>query len=230
MEPIELREFRNRIGRAIRNLRKEEQISAKFLARVLGVTQPTISRIELGITSIPAEKLCFLAKSFNRPLSYFIGEQSSIHFDHTDILRAGLVYYGASHLKSKRTINILDYYKTYETFLQDALMEVDDNRFAAALTTTLFCRALKNQLKSNRIVATIQNDRSVANLQAILLGLINNFYISSQIKKGKHVQESLRELFEDLEKSYGNKTAQALVARNDDLYVVNFIKQSLGYA
>ena len=137
MEPVDVREFRGRIGRAIRKLRQEEGISASFLAKVLGVTQPTISRIENGTTSISAEKLCFLARSFNRPLSYFVGEQSPVHYDEDDILRAGLVAYGGTHLKAKRTISVEKYYRTYADFLNAALNEVGDARFAAALATTL---------------------------------------------------------------------------------------------
>src|SRR3989338_9068623 len=100
MESFQAREFRNRIGSAIKRLRKEEKISAAFLAKVLKVTQPTISRIEAGTSSIPAENLCFLASTFNRPLSYFVGEQSKLVINEKDIIRAGLVFYGARHLKS----------------------------------------------------------------------------------------------------------------------------------
>lgn len=228
MEPIEVREFKNRIGRAIRNLRKEEGISANFLAKVLGVTQPTISRIENGTTSIAAEKLCFLAKSFNRPLAYFIGERSSIEYDHEDILRAGLVHYGARHLKSKRTININEHYKTYSDFLNAALSEIDDPRFAAALATTLYHQAATNKLKPNRILAIVQNRRLIANLQALLF-ILNDFYIEARTRHGERVQRKLSKLAGELEKTYGIIRSEAIIARIDGLYVSNFINESLDY-
>lgn len=228
MEPIEVREFKNRIGRAIRNLRKEEGISASFLAKVLGVTQPTISRIENGTTSIAAEKLCFLAKSFNRPLAYFIGERSPIIYDHEDILRAGLVHYGARHLKSKRTINIKEHYKTYADFLNAALSEIDDPRFAAALATTLYHQAATNKLKPNRILTIIQNKRLIANLQALLF-ILNDIYIKSRTKHGERVQRKLSKLTDELEKTYGIIYSEAIIARIDGLYVSNFINESLSH-
>jgi transcriptional regulator with XRE-family HTH domain len=158
MEPIELKEFRARIGRAIRKLRGEEKISAQFLAKVLAVAQPTISRIENGTTSISAERLCFLAKCFNRPLSFFIGEKNPATYSDDDILNAGLVFYGATHLKSKRSVNVQDYYRTYSDFLNDALKFGNDTRFMAALGTTIFIQALKNNLKTLHIVSTVTNE------------------------------------------------------------------------
>lgn len=228
MEPIEVREFKNRIGRAIRNLRKEEGISASFLAKVLGVTQPTISRIENGTTSIAAEKLCFLAKSFNRPLTYFIGERSSIDYDHEDILRAGLVYYGARHLKSKRTIDIREHYNTYADFLNAALSEVDDPRFAAALATTLYHQAATNKLKPNRILAVVQNKRLIANLQALLF-ILDDIYIKTRTKHGERVQKKLSKLANEMKETYGFTHSEAIIARIDALYVSNFINESLGH-
>lgn len=164
MEPTELKEFRARISKAIRKLRGEEKISAQFLAKILAVAQPTISRIENGTTSISAEKLCFLAKSFNRPLSFFIGEQSPVAYDGEDILNAGLAFYGATHLKSKRIINIQDYYRTYSDFLNDVLKFSDDTRFITALGTTIFIQALKNNLKPLHIISTVTNVRLLARL------------------------------------------------------------------
>lgn len=173
MEPMEIRQFRSRIGRAVRRLRAEEGISARFLAKVLGVTQPTISRIEAGIASLAAERLCFLASSFNRPLSFFVGEQSPVHYDEDDVLRAGLVHYGARHLKSKRTIDAAAHYGTYADFLEAALGEVDDARFAAALAATLYRQAAEGKIKPTRIAATVQHEALRANLLLLIQGVLD---------------------------------------------------------
>jgi len=225
MEPIEIKEFRNRIGKAIRKLRYEERISARFLAKILGVTQPTISRIENGTTSIAAEKLCFLAKTFNRPLSFFLGEQSPLLHSEEDILRAGLVFYGASHLKSKRTINILQYYRTYSDFLNAALTEIDDPRFAAALATTLYEQALKNNLKTTRIIASIQHDRLIANLKSLvklLTEAIPNIKRPSKEKKG--VVSRISKLNAELNPNIAPTVNKSINSE----YIALFINESIG--
>lgn len=230
MEPIEIREFRNRIGRAIRELRKEEGISAHYLAKVIGVTQSTVSRIENGTTSISAEKLCFLAKVYNRPLSYFVGEKSPISYDEDDILRAGLVFYGASHLKAKRTINVTEYYRTYADFLNAALKSVDDARFAAALATTLYQQAAKDKLDLGRVVTTIQNKRLLSNLRRILLILIGSeFRINRPVSEKEKVENKLNKLLSELESEYRTDLTKDLVAEVSSDYVARFINASLNY-
>lgn len=230
MEPIEIREFRNRIGRAIRELREEEGISAHYLAKVIGVTQSTVSRIENGTTSISAEKLCFLAKVYNRSLSYFVGEKSPISYDEDDILRAGLVFYGASHLKAKRTISVTEYYRTYADFLNAALKSVDDARFAAALATTLYQQAIKNKLDLNRIITTIQNKRLLSNLRRILLILIGSeFRINRPVSEKEKVNNKLNKLLSELESEYRTDLTKDLVAEVSSDYVARFINASLNY-
>lgn len=168
MEPAEIRELRNRIGRAVRKLREEKGISAKYLAKVLGVTQPTISRIESGTASLSAENLCFLAKSFNYPLSFFVGERSPLAHDNEDIIRAGLVQYGATHLKAKRAIDIKEHYRTYADFLNAALYEVDDARIAAALAATIYVQSASNKIKPIAIITSIQHEQLAGRLLNIL--------------------------------------------------------------
>lgn len=228
MEPVEIREFRSRIGRAIRKLRAEEKISAQFLAKVLGVTQPTISRVENGNTSIAAEKLLFLAKSFNRPLSFFVGEQSSVIHDEADILNAGLVFYGASHLKCKHTIDINKYYRTYADFLNAALTEVDDTRFAAALGTTLYNLTAKNKLNTTRIVSTINHKRLISNLKA-LIEIINlaREDIRRPSKEKKSVLKKLLNLYDELDLQY--KSTQSIVEAIKPKYFAEFLYESIGY-
>ncbi|MFH1653309.1 MAG: helix-turn-helix transcriptional regulator [Pseudomonadota bacterium] len=227
MEPIEIREFRSRIGKAIRKLREEENISAAYLAKVLGVTQPTISRIENGTTSIPAEKLCFLSKIFNRTLSYFIGEQSSISYDQEDILRAGLVFYGARHLKSKQTIDIKKHFQTYEDFLNVALSEVDDPRFAAALATTIYYQIYNNKLSISRIITKIDNEILLSNLKAIIgiLSETNKNFLTYD----KRIEKQLLELEEKLDSITGGSYQQNTLADITPEYVSKFIEESASH-
>lgn len=227
MEPVEIREFRSRIGRAIRKLRAEERISAQFLASVLGVTQPTVSRIENGNTSIAAERLLFLAKSFNRPLSFFVGGQSPIVYDETDILNAGLVFYGAGHIKCKRTIDINKYYRTYADFLNAALTEVDDTRFAVALGSTLYNLAVKNELNITKIVSTVIHGKLISNLKALIE--IINFAkedIRRPSKEKKYALKKLLDLYAELDPQY--KSTSSLAEAIKPKYFAEFLYESIG--
>lgn len=228
MEPIEIRDFRNRIGKAVRRLRDEERVSAKFLAKVIGVTQPTISRIESGTTSISADKLCFLAKSFNRPLSFFVGEQSPLLYDEEDILRAGLVFYGAKNLKCKRTINIREHYHTYTDFLNAALTEVDDPRFAAALATTLYLQTAKNKLKETKIISTINHEKLISNLKALIEIIdLSRGSIKRPPKEEDRVLKILLKLNGELKGEA--KSSKSVVLAVDPRYFAEFLYECIGY-
>lgn len=226
MEPVEIKLFRARIGRAIRRLRGEERVSAKFLARVLGTTQPTISRIESGAASIAAEKLCFLSKTFNRPLSFFVGEQSPIINTEDDVLKAGLVYYGAKIIKSKRTIDIDDHYRTYPDFLNAALSEVEDPRMAAALAATLFKQALENNLNITKILTTIHHERLLTNLCAIIK-LIDAAHFNIRMSE-KAKEQALNKLREIFSQAGGNiDLTKATVAEMSPSYLGRFISSCI---
>lgn len=229
MEPTELREFRARIGRAIRRLREEEGISAQYLAKVLRVTQPTISRIESGASSISAEKLCFLSKIFNRPVSFFVGEQSPIVYDQEDILRAGLVQYGATHLKAKRTIDIKEHYKTYEDFLCAALYEVNDPRFAAAIATTIYNQAAKGSINTLRLVTSIKHillARYLLSLIQFIRKGLNN--IRRPSKEKDKVRRELENIRNEVSQKFDASPADHFPIKSSD-EVALFINESMGY-
>lgn len=226
MEPIEIKLFRARIGKAIKRLRTDEGISAAFLAKILGTTQPTISRIECGAASITAEKLCFLAKSFNRPISYFIGEQSPIVNSESDVIKAGLVFYGAKAIKCKRTIDVNGHYRTYSDFLNAALSEVDDPRTAAAVATTLYKQALDNNLNITKLLSTIQHERLLTNLCAIIK-LINDAR-SNILRPEKEKERVISKLLE-MSSQAGESVdiTKATVAEISYSYVGRFINSCL---
>ncbi len=228
MESTQIRALRGRIGRAIGTLREEERISAAYLGKVLGVSQPTVSRIESGALSLSAEKLCFLAQSFNRPLSFFVGEQNPTTYRNEDILRAGLVQYGAAHLKAKRTIDAREHYKTYEEFLNAALYEVGDPRFAAALATTIYRQAANNALNPIRVVAGVQHTELARYLLSILSFLKKAL---PQVKRPsverKRVGRMVEKLKEELERNYATTQATVFSIKSSD-EVSLFINESMG--
>jgi len=228
METAQIRELRIRIGRAIRNLRQEEGVSASYIAKVLGVSQSTVSRIESGVLSLPAEKLCFLAQSFNRPLSFFVGEQSLATYSAEDILRAGLVQYGATHLKAKRTIDAREHFKTYEAFLNAALYEVSDPRFAAALATTVYLQAAQNKINPIRLVAGLQHRELARYLLTILwfLGKALHNVKRPSIER-KRVGRSIKKLSDEIEQKYHTTQASPFSIKNSD-EISLFINESMG--
>lgn len=230
MEPLEVREFRNRIGRAIRELRRQEGISSQALAKVLGVTQPTVSRIENGTTSISAEKLCFLARAFNRPLSYFVGGQSPIAYDEEDVLKAGAVHYGAGHLKCKRTIDVQEHFRIFADFLNAALHEVDDPRFAAAVATTIYRQAADGKLNLTRIITTVQHERLVANLLVLIKLIIDARYqIERPTAEKEKVVGQLTKLSDELGRGRGIDQLKASIADVSGIYIARFINASIGH-
>ncbi len=227
MSTTEIRQLRSRIGKAVRKLREAEGISAQYLAKVIGVTQPTISRIESGATSISAENLCFLAKSFNRPLSFFIGEQNPITYDETDIIRAGLVHYGASHLKAKKTIDVNNHYRTFEALLNDSLYEIDDPRIAAALATTIYNQAREGKINALKIVSQIKNKQLAKRLYSLLLLLekaLTSTKKPSRVKNRAHRQ--IETILSELKERYTtiSTTDIGVKGPND---IANFIEESL---
>jgi transcriptional regulator with XRE-family HTH domain len=62
------------IGNRIRKLRKAEKISASTLGKVLDVTSQQIFHYESGVHSLKAIDLFVIAKTLNRPVSYFFLE------------------------------------------------------------------------------------------------------------------------------------------------------------
>lgn len=224
MESVEIREFRSRIGRAIRALRDEERISAHKLAKILGVTQSTVSRIENGTTSISAERLCFLARVFNRPLSYFIGEQSPLAYDEEDILRAAAVHYGASHLKCKRIIDARLHYKTYADFLRAALNDISESRFAAAVAATLYHQAAHGGINHTRIITTVAHERLIANLLLIIELIIEGrLHIRRPENEKERVIRELKKLRSEIGGERQTDSAKSDISNIEADYVSRFI-------
>lgn len=228
METTEIRELRSRIGHAIRRLRQEEGISAVKLAKILGVTQPTISRIERGSASISAENLCFLARVFSRELAFFLGERDPTIHSNEDVIRAGLVHYGARQLKAKKIIDPKKYWRTYADFLNEALNEVSDPRTAAAVAATLYIQALHDGLNKTRILATIQSEGLLANLSAILRQINSaNFKLKGLQKDKERALEKLGDLEDEITRRYKPDSRMITVADISPSFVAGFINESL---
>lgn len=62
------------IGMRIYKLRKAGKISATKLGEVIGVTEPQLRKYEKGISQLTINKLNFIAKFFDKKISYFFIE------------------------------------------------------------------------------------------------------------------------------------------------------------
>ncbi|SET23628.1 DNA-binding transcriptional regulator, XRE-family HTH domain [Oceanobacillus limi] len=62
------------IGKLIRSIRKGKEITMIELTKKIGVTQPTLSKIETGMNEISIELLSKICREFNISLSQFFLE------------------------------------------------------------------------------------------------------------------------------------------------------------
>lgn len=63
----------------IRKLRLERNMSQKQLAKVIGTSQQTISRIENDVMSSPVDLLVNIADLFDASVDYLLGRRVRIH-------------------------------------------------------------------------------------------------------------------------------------------------------
>lgn len=67
-------DFKMMIGKKLREAREEMGLEQKDIAQELGIGESAYGHIESGRSSIKAEYLIQLPKIFNKPLSWFVGE------------------------------------------------------------------------------------------------------------------------------------------------------------
>lgn len=68
------------IGKRLRELRKEHQLSLERLGELLDVSGQQISRFEKGVHKLNASQLYVIAKALGVPLSYFF-----LHYKESDL-------------------------------------------------------------------------------------------------------------------------------------------------
>ncbi len=57
----------------IREIREDNDYKQADIAKILKVTQAQYCRYEIGVNSIPIEKLAMLAKLYNTSIDYLVG-------------------------------------------------------------------------------------------------------------------------------------------------------------
>jgi len=69
------------IGQRLKETREYLKISQEEAAQVAGMPRSAISKVESGTRSIKSVELAALAKLYQQPVSYFMGEESEIQQD-----------------------------------------------------------------------------------------------------------------------------------------------------
>lgn len=57
----------------LKELREDKDLKQKDIAKIINVSQVQYSKYEMGINSIPLEKLIILAKYYNTSIDYLAG-------------------------------------------------------------------------------------------------------------------------------------------------------------
>jgi len=87
------------IAAGLRKLRKERRITQAELARLLGLSQAQLSKIENGRGSLVAEQLVRLLQEYSLSLSYFVSAEKSSRNEEDTPLQNALARLGAAHLR-----------------------------------------------------------------------------------------------------------------------------------
>ncbi len=99
------------IGMRVREARLAAGLSQEKLGDILGVTFQQVQKYEKGLNRIPAGRLQVLATTFDRPLSYFFGDNETAE---VTMARAGLL--------NRRAISLLRHFNKLPEAQQRALV------------------------------------------------------------------------------------------------------------
>jgi transcriptional regulator with XRE-family HTH domain len=113
-----LEKTRQRIGRRVRELRKQREWTQADLAARLDLTQGRLSDIERGQASFTAEQFVTILKLFNAPLSDF-GDAPS---DHEAELQNALARLGADHIRENPSVLPSEHFSTVAEVIRETLL------------------------------------------------------------------------------------------------------------
>lgn len=121
------------IGDRVRNLRHERRLPQRHLAKALGVSQATISRIEAGKEAVSVRQLLAICRLFNVLPTSFLPEEGSAQTQ----LRRSLVRHGAKNLlDDERTLPSARFANIKEA-IRETLIAAESPRDIAALAPVI---------------------------------------------------------------------------------------------
>src|SRR3989338_7211500 len=106
------------ISQGIKLFRKDQRFSQIKLARILKISQPTLSKIEAGLLELSATQLIFLIQKYNLNLSFFLEQQD---FAEADMIQNTLEQKGLWNLSTIPNVFVDPKFLKTETLIHKIL-------------------------------------------------------------------------------------------------------------
>ena len=124
---------RSFIGKKVRDLRKGRGLSQGDLGKVLGLSQSSLSEIELGQSSLSAEQFIQILKFFNVPASQFDPAPG----DSGGALQKALAAHGATHLVEDPNLLPSEHLARVDVIVRETLVAGENPRALTALAPVI---------------------------------------------------------------------------------------------
>ena len=124
-------DLQKNIAFGLQKLRRERGLSQVELAKVLTVSQPTLSLIESGKGSLTAEQFLYLLQHYNLALDYFFAKKKEDNIEAE--LQNALARFGAKHLRESILTSLSLRYRDVNELILAVLSSPLSSRHIAAL-------------------------------------------------------------------------------------------------
>lgn len=121
------------IGLQLRALRKGRGLAQEDLSKILGISQSTLSEIELGQSSLSAEQFIQVLKFFNVPASHFDSTPGAS----SGALQKALVAHGATHLVEDPDLLPSEHLVRVDEVVRETLVAGENPRALTALAPVI---------------------------------------------------------------------------------------------
>jgi transcriptional regulator with XRE-family HTH domain len=121
------------IGNKVRDLRKGRGLSQGEFGKILGLSQSTLSEVELGQTSLSAEQFIQILKFFNVPASHFDPAPG----DSGGAIQKALAAHGANHLVEDPNLLPSENLTRVDSIVRETLVSGENPRALTALAPVI---------------------------------------------------------------------------------------------
>lgn len=127
------------LGERIRDLRISRRLSQQRVAKILGISQPSVSRIEAGKESLSIDQFLALCRLFNTPPGSLLPEEGQA----SEQVRRSLIRHGAKNLVDDENILPTDRLAAAKDAIKEVLVAAETPREVAALVPVIVVNAGK---------------------------------------------------------------------------------------
>lgn len=124
-------DLQKNIASGLQKLRQERNLSQVELAKVLTVSQPTLSLIESGKGSLTAEQFLHLLQRYNLGLEFFLPDSKQDNSESE--LQNAVARFGAKHLRESASISLSSRYRNAYDLIEMVLSSPISARYITAL-------------------------------------------------------------------------------------------------